>query len=229
MFIDFLDNLTRFSGDAFHIYTLFLLIHKIKNTRSCSGLSLKTQFLYMVIFVTRYIDLIYLRINSPLRLYLFIMKITYISAQALILFLIRVKYYYTYDKNADSFNILYLLAPSFILAFYFKTHTRYLITYLMEYTWCFSILLECVAILPQLVMLQETGEAEVLTSRYIFCLGVYRLLYVFGWIFKKIGGVRVDTILIPCGILQSILYADFFVLYYKYVFSRRGKTDKIPL
>ncbi|KAM0678455.1 endoplasmic reticulum retention protein [Binucleata daphniae] len=103
-----------------------------------------------------------------------------------------------------------------------------MVHYFVEYSWTFSVLLESVAILPQLVLLEATGEAEVLTSRYTFCLGVYRMLYVVGWIFKKLSGANVDTLLIACGIIQTILYADFFVLYYKYIFSQRSKTTKIP-
>lgn len=228
MILSFLDKIARFSADGFHVYTLILLIHKIRATRSCSGLSFKTQFLYIIIFLTRYLDIFEFRINSPLRLYNFLMKLTYIGCQAFILFLIRMKYYYTYDRNNDSFNIMTLLVPSLLLGFFLKVNTRHVIPYILEYLWTFSVLLECVAIIPQLVLLQETGEAEILTSRYIFCLGCYRLFYVIGWVLKRMEGYRVDTLLIACGIVQTVLYVDFFVLYYKYVFSRRGKSDKIP-
>jgi ER lumen protein retaining receptor len=36
--------------------------------------------------------------------------------------------------------------------------------------------LESVAILPQLSLLQRTGEAEAITTRYLFALGSYRAL-----------------------------------------------------
>jgi ER lumen protein retaining receptor len=41
---------------------------------------------------------------------------------------------------------------------------------LMEILWTFSIFLESVAILPQLFMVQKTGEAESITSHYLFAL-----------------------------------------------------------
>ena len=43
---------------------------------------------------------------------------------------------------------------------------------------CFQLFyLEAVAILPQLFMISKTGEAESITSHYLFALGMYRGLY----------------------------------------------------
>ncbi|VEL32025.1 unnamed protein product [Protopolystoma xenopodis] len=42
--------------------------------------------------------------------------------------------------------------------------------------WTFSIYLEAVAILPQLYMISKTGEAETITSHYLFALGFYRAI-----------------------------------------------------
>jgi len=44
----------------------------------------------------------------------------------------------------------------------------------LELLWTFSIYLESVAILPQLVLLLRTKEIESLTTSYILCLGGYR-------------------------------------------------------
>ena len=48
----------------------------------------------------------------------------------------------------------------------------------------FSIYLEAVAILPQLFMLQKQGGAENLTSHYVMLLGLYRLFYLFNWVYR---------------------------------------------
>lgn len=221
--------LVRFSADAFHLYSTFLLIHKIYHTRSCSGLSLKTQYIYLIVFLTRYTDLFFLSVNSTLRLYNFLMKILFISTQAMIIFLIRMKYYYTYDKRSDSLPLFIFIVAGGVLSFLLKVSTHSISKYLQEYFWTFSVLVESVAILPQLVLLQETGEAEVLTSRYIFALGMYRFLYVLSWVFKRVAGIKVDILLMACGIVQTALYADFFVVYYKYVFKNKGKEDKLPM
>jgi hypothetical protein len=77
-----------------------------------------------------------------------------------------------------------------------------------------------VAILPQLFMLQRTGEAETITTHYLFALGAYRALYIPNWIYRYLFEVPrfYDPIAVIAGIIQTILYSDFFYIYYtKYV------------
>lgn len=80
--------------------------------------------------------------------------------------------------------------------------------------WAFSIWLESVAILPQLFMLQRTGEAETITTHYLFALGIYRALYIPNWLYRYFAERYVDVIPWIAGILQTILYSDFFWIYY---------------
>lgn len=82
--------------------------------------------------------------------------------------------------------------------------------------WSFSIWLESVAILPQLFMLQRTGEAETITTHYIFALGAYRTLYLFNWVYRYYfeENYTVDWIASIAGLLQTALYSDFFYIYY---------------
>lgn len=79
--------------------------------------------------------------------------------------------------------------------------------------WTFSIYLESVAILPQLFMVSKTGEAETITSHYLFALGVYRTLYLFNWIWRYYFEGFFDLIAIVAGLVQTVLYCDFFYLY----------------
>jgi hypothetical protein len=82
--------------------------------------------------------------------------------------------------------------------------------------WAFSIWLESVAILPQLFMLQRTGEAETITTHYLFALGAYRGLYIPNWIWRYFTEVHYhwDPIPVVAGIIQTVLYTDFFYIYY---------------
>lgn len=83
----------------------------------------------------------------------------------------------------------------------------------LQILWTFSIYLESVAILPQLFMVSKTGEAETITSHYLFALGVYRTLYLFNWIWRYQFEGFFDLIAIVAGLVQTILYCDFFYLY----------------
>lgn len=88
---------------------------------------------------------------------------------------------------------------------------------IVEILWSFSLWLESVAIIPQLVVLQRTGEAQLLTTHYIFALGLYRALYIPNWIYRYYTEGRMDKIAVISGILQTIVYSDFFYIYYKKV------------
>ena len=52
-------NIFRFAGDMTHLLSIIALLLKINATKSCAGVSLKTQELYLLVFVTRYLDLFY--------------------------------------------------------------------------------------------------------------------------------------------------------------------------
>jgi len=80
--------------------------------------------------------------------------------------------------------------------------------------WAFSIWLESVAILPQLFMLQRTGEAETITTHYLFALGAYRALYIPNWAWRYFSEGHFDAIPVVAGIVQTVLYSDFFWIYY---------------
>jgi hypothetical protein len=70
-----------------------------------------------------------------------------------------------------------------------------------------------VAILPQLFMISKTGEAETITTHYLFFLGLYRLLYLANWIRRYQTENFYDQISVVSGVVQTIFYCDFFYLY----------------
>ena len=54
--------------------------------------------------------------------------------------------------------------------------------------WAFSIYLEAVAIIPQIIVVhhyaKQEGSVENLTSHYVFTLGAYRAFYLLNWIYR---------------------------------------------
>ncbi|KAK4166152.1 ER lumen protein retaining receptor-domain-containing protein [Cladorrhinum sp. PSN259] len=212
-------NLFRVAGDFSHLASIFILLHKIIQLKSCSGISFKSQILYLLVYVTRYLDLPWT--NSP---YNFLFKVTFISSQLYIIYLMARAYKPTNDPNLDTFHVEYLLGFAAALALLFPY--KYSV---LEVSWAFSIWLEAVAILPQLFMLQRTGEAEAMTAHYIFALGLYRALYIPNWIWRYFNEPthKVDTIAVVAGIVQTVLYSDFFWIYYTKVM--RGEKFKLPV
>jgi ER lumen protein retaining receptor len=197
-----------------------LLIDSFPPVQGCAGISFKSQALYFLVYVTRYLDLF-----TTKSLYNIVFKIVFIAAQGYIIYLMTTKYRPTHDPNLDTFRVEYLLGGAAVLAILIPYKYQ-----LLEMFWAFSIWLESVAILPQLFMLQRTGEAETITTHYLFALGLYRALYIPNWIWRWISegsAYTVDWIAIVAGIIQTILYSDFFWIYYTKVL--KGKKFKLPV
>ncbi|CAB4489271.1 ER lumen protein-retaining receptor 1 variant 2 [Rhizophagus irregularis] len=210
-------NIFRLVADLMHLASIFILLLKIQKTRSCAGISFKTQLLYAIVFVTRYLDLF----TTWISLYNTIMKIFFIASSIYILYLMKYKFRATYDPILDTFRIEFLLGGSVILALIFNYDFIP-----MEILWSFSIFLESVAILPQLFMLSRTGEAETITTHYIFALGGYRALYLCNWLWRYIFDGHVEVYAWIAGVIQTALYSDFFYIYYTKVLH--GKKFELP-
>ena len=150
-----------------------------------------------------------------------ILQVFFIVSAAATVYLMYVKFRATYDGNHDSFRVEFLLAPVAILAMVLNNEFS-----AMEVLWTFSIYLESVAILPQLFMVSKTGEAETITSHYLFALGSYRALYILNWIYRYHYENFYDAIAIVAGIVQTVLYCDFFYLYVTKVMA--GKKIVLP-
>lgn len=54
-------NIFRLLGDLSHLASILILVHKITKSRSCRGISFKTQLCYLIVFLTRWAPLIFLR------------------------------------------------------------------------------------------------------------------------------------------------------------------------
>ncbi|RDW95311.1 ER lumen protein-retaining receptor [Coleophoma crateriformis] len=188
-------------------------------TNSCSGISFKSQALYMFVYVTRYLDLFWTFTDSA---YNTIFKILFLASSGYTIYLMTTAYKPTHDPNLDTFRVQYLLGGSLVLALIYPyAYTP------SEILWAFSIWLESVAILPQLFLLQRTGEAETITTHYLFALGMYRALYIPNWIWRYWAEGHWDGIAVMAGVVQTVLYSDFFWIYYTKVM--KGKKFALPV
>ncbi|XP_062567129.1 ER lumen protein-retaining receptor 2 isoform X1 [Saccostrea cucullata] len=197
-------NIFRLIGDMSHLLAIVILLIKMWKTRSVAGISGKSQILFALVFTTRYLDLF----TSFVSIYNTCMKVFFIAASYFTLFLMFHKFKATYDSNHDTFRVEFLIVPVGGLAFLVNHEFAPL-----EILWTFSIYLESVAILPQLFMVSKTGEAETITSHYLFALGSYRALYLLNWIYRYYFEGFFDLIAVVAGVVQTILYCDFFYLY----------------
>lgn len=84
-----------------HVLSILVLWMRLRYTKNANGISLKTQELYLVVFVARYLDLF----TTYYSLYNTVMKVMYISFTAFIIYTVRATepFKQTYDKAHDSF------------------------------------------------------------------------------------------------------------------------------
>ena len=99
---------------------------------------------------------------------------------------------------------------------------------LLDVFWYFSLYLESITIIPQLMLLRRSKDIENLTQEYIFFLGLYRGLYIFNWIYRSWTErtYHHNYVVYFTGILQTALYIDFF--YYYFRAKLKGEKLKLP-
>ncbi|XP_068665968.1 ER lumen protein-retaining receptor A-like [Aristolochia californica] len=213
-------NIFRFTGDMTHLLSILVLLLKIYATKSCSGISLKTQELYVLVFLTRYMDLF----TSFLSAYNTVMKLVFIGSSVAIVCLMRFHPLIrrSYDKDQDNFPHYLLVLGSFVLALLVHEWFSFL-----EVLWAFSIYLEAVTILPQLLLLQRSGNVDNLTVHYVFFLGAYRGFYILNWIYRFFSEHHYfRRITWFSGLVQTALYGDFF--YYYFISWKNSEKLQLP-
>ena len=108
-------NTIRLAGDMCHVMSILVLLLRLRISKNAIGVSIKTQELYLIVFVTRYLDLF----TTYYSLYNSFMKILYISATAYIIYMVKgtERFKSTYDKAHDSFlHYQFAVAPCVIFA-----------------------------------------------------------------------------------------------------------------
>ncbi|KAJ7473646.1 ER lumen protein retaining receptor-domain-containing protein [Mycena galericulata] len=197
-------NPFRLAGDLAHLTSKCILIWSIHRNKSAEGVSFLTQAMYALVFVTRYLDLVHF-----ISIYNTTLKLVYIISAFYVLLLMR----WIYPRTPESQMALRTAGGSLVAAFFFGLVFNYNFN-VTEVLWSFSIALESVCVIPQLILMRQTSIPTVITSHYLLALGSYRALYILNWIWRYATEGRVDPIAVVCGVLQTALYLDFAWVYY---------------
>ena len=194
-------------GDFSHFLSFIIIIYKIKKDKSCKGLSAKTFEIYLLVFFTRYLYTFIYYIN----LFNTLMKIFFICVTTYILFLMHYQnpYKITYNrKTEDVFNHLYLIVFAFILTII--VHNEYS---LCEMFWFFSLWLESVVVLPQIIILANNFEVSNYTAYYLASIIIYKFFYFTLSVHRYIKYSYISWVSILSGSVQVLLYLIFLYLY----------------
>jgi ER lumen protein retaining receptor len=191
------------------------------------GISVRTQELFLIVFVTRFLYFNFKVSINWLPYWTFMYFVPTAAMVYTIHFQEPIKG--TYESSRDTFpHWKWMVAPCAGIAL-----LRYLVTY--DYIFMnkslllsrFAMYLDSIAIVPQLVVLQNYGECDYMTGSYIFFKGLGKALNMLYWILllhMMPTNFEVREIIF-CLFCQVMICVVFFGCYYKSNLQLQKKTD----
>lgn len=222
----------RLLGDALHCLGILGFIIIVVWKGNAAGVSLKSQQLYLLVFLLRYVDLV----TTFYSWYNTFMKLYYILATVLIVYYLTSKEpaKSTYAPNQDTMNIWLLIISSAMFGMTihlvgsgvvdirggsgqeFEVHLEHYSW--MSFFWTYSVCLEPLAMLPQLYIFMKNRLINREIRYSIGLIALYRVSYIIFWVFRsKLTDTngRHHILLYISGLVQTVLYADFFIYHWR--------------
>ena len=189
-----------------------ILITKILKQKTLEGLAFGTQIIFLVGALIRCVWVFETRlINEPV---VWIELVASVVISSYIVYLFQ-KYRHTVDPNVSNpfdYRILFIvcLIPSVI--FHPGTKNEYGVT--MQMLISFTMFVEACGLLPQIYLIRKVGECEMMTGRYLICLGISRFMRMIFWLLMYWEG---DTFLylVAADLIHTALLGDFVYYYMK--------------
>ena len=204
-----------------------IILLKVTSLQSCSGLSANTLICYDILLFARLTSTLfypgYLPSDSTGSwLYQLSDTLAFLIC-GLLIYLIYYKYRETSDLQLDGkIPFYFLVIPTYALAVIIRSSLNN--NMFCDINWAFSMYLEAFAIFPQILLFAlKKGQIESFTSHYVALCGLSRLFsLVFWWdtyeeliSYDLYFGKYVGYFIIGAQILQLIIMADYYYLYFK--------------
>ena len=204
-----------------------IILVKVTNYQTCSGLSANTLICYAILLFARLTSTLfypgYLPSDDSGSWLYQLSDISSLLICCLLLYLIYFKYRETSDLLQDGKIPFYFLAiPCYVLALIFRSSLNNNV--FCDINWAFSMYLEAVAIFPQILLFSnKKGQIESFTSHYVALCGLSRLFSLIFWwdTYEELVtedlyfGKSIGYFIIGSQILQLIIMADYYYLYFK--------------
>lgn len=218
-------DLLKYCGDICHLLSFIVLIYNMRKKKNCLGVSYRTQEIYLIIFLFRYSDIFFIKQTSAWNL---IFKFLYIGLCSYSIYLIRFQrpISVSYEAMLDKFPHRTILLPvAVLLGLVLQDYSIWGAQYPFYHkVYNITVVLEAMAIIPQLALLRRIQEIEIVTGSYIFFLGIYRGIYLLSWVWRMVeyhqyfASVYIKFIF---GTIQFLLYGDFLINYIKSVREKK--------
>lgn len=203
-----------FVGDILHLVSYIKLLSILRYSNDIN-VSHSTQFLFTI---SKYLRYFYI-LNYQFSLYNTLMKLllTGLATESL----------YLTPRNGNSYDLICYLFICISVGFLTDQYPfiHMLTPNTLEILWYSSYYIESVSILPQLFISQNVGYIKKSLADYIFCLGAYKLAYLIYWSTRK----ETHIVVFFSGLVQVILFTDFFYIYLTQKKTKNREEDSIIL
>ena len=213
-----------------------IIMLRVTQYQSCSGISINYLICFIIMILSRLITNIFssydIQIDIVNSIFLYLSQFISLLICFYLLYLIYLVYPETSDKMLDNkIPFYYLLIPSLILAILFKPYIFR--NWFFDLMFIYSIILESVAIYPQIILFSiKKGEIETYTSNFIAFQGLSTIFVLIFW-YKNyfslndndsllLGGYS-GYVVIGSEILQLLIMAYYFYLYFKSIMKRKKR------
>lgn len=220
------------SGDFSFLLTLsslvsmfsFLMVAlKIEGSRSVKGVSLKMMECYIAIFFGRLCAIVPFEGYLPFDksgdwLYQACEAIGFVLACTIVYFC-RIRFVHTYDPVTDTVKPIFLMIPAAAVALVFHPNLNNNLP--SDIAWAFALYLESVAVLCQLFMFVQEGQAQPHTSHFLAAQALSKLLSFIFWAssFSELSNPNhyikafVGNWVVAMQLVQLIVMGDFIYHY----------------
>jgi len=210
-------------GAGIQCLGLFLLSIKVNAQRSVEGLSSKTLEMYVLFFLTRLSSTLckngYIPVDQSGDWAYQAADIGALLITLQLIYTVHKKHRFTYQAEHDTLPIHKVL-PGLVLVALF-VHGDLNNSPFFDVIWMFSLLVDTVAMLPQLWMLAKMGgEVELLTKHFVAAMVMSRALSFSFWFYgypelaPEDGGFNVTGYAIIAAYSMQILLAGDFMMHY---------------
>lgn len=207
-----------------------LLRLQLRKNRSAAGVSSRALQLYVMMYLFRLFSTTQYNGYLPVdRSGDWVYQATDLAALVVvvtILVSVHGQYEESHEKAYDSCHINLFIAACLVLAYFVHPHLNN--KKVPDMAWTAGLYLESIAMVPQLYLLtKKGGEVENLSSHYIACVFVSRVLMLSFWANSYVElKPKTSTFNIPgygvigAQLLQVVIFGDFMWLYVRNVRNR---------
>jgi len=195
-------NVFRYIADYLHLFGVLCVILTLSKNQSCKGLSIRSQVLYLLIFVSRYLDLL----THSQAAYLVFFKLFFISTSAAIV-AVMYQWRQSVEMHKDTCSILAIIVGCSVLALFTRSGNS-----VQETLWTFSEWLEAFGMVPQYVFSYRDPHSQDLGVKgFVLSVGGYRVFYALNWMYKRLmlGKNYHDSVSWLGGAIEILFFADY--------------------